>query len=144
MIQLIRELNSGAIRFLKSPSNRIYLILLSLLFLALLAQAIIRLTIYDKADFDMFLDPAIDARFNDKSPFEFWRVNSYTPFFYCVMTLFTPFNETVAIILWTILSFLCVFWTIGIVQYLINGRLPEFDRRSLIAPLALILSLIHI
>lgn len=137
MSNILKELNRAAIRFLTAKSNRVYLIILLLIVIGLVVQAVLRTHVYRMSDFNMFLDPAVDARFRDRSPFVYWQMNSYSPFFYSVMSLFTPFARWLAITLWTLLSILCYFWTIGLVHYLIRGQIPKFTRWLLLAPGAL-------
>ncbi len=138
MIAVIRDLNRGTIAFLGNRDNRWYLILTILFVGVLIVQAVLRAWVYDKSDFNAFVGPAIELKFHGRSPFVEGHYNSYNAFFYCIMNLFAPFARWFAIILWTVISILCYFWTIGLVHHLINGRLPKFKFQLLWAPFAMI------
>ena len=122
--------------FLKEKKNRLYLILFIVVTVLLVAQGIIR-TLRYASDFNMFLDPAIDARFFDKSPFESWKGNSYNAFFYGVMSLLSPFSKWFASLIWSVLNILLFIGSCSI----LNKLLPPLNNKKqyLIAPLLLLL-----
>lgn len=123
MRQLLSNCNREIIAFIRSPKNRLVTIIIILILISLYTQAIIRACFYETlmSDFNMFLDPAVDARFFDKNPFEAWPGNSYNAFFYVIMSLFSPFARWFAVLLWSILN--TYFFIVCI--YIIHQLLPK-------------------
>lgn len=72
-------------------------------FIVCIALSIYRVNIY-MSDFNMFTDPAIDAKFFGKNPITYWNNNSYSPFFYAVITPLTCFSKWFAVLVWSCLS----------------------------------------
>ncbi len=123
--------------FFRHPKNRKLNILLLLLWVGLSIQAILRLG-SGASDFNMFIEPAIDARFFEKNPFEAWPGNSYTAFFYAVMSLFSPFAKWFAIVLWSLLNLCFYILSIAIVHQLLPTKFQHHNFYYWIAPLLLV------
>lgn len=135
MRALIQQLNRGTIRFLSLKENRWIFIVLLLFLVGMYAQAIVRYVVYDKSDFNVFMVPAIGARFHGENPIETYTINSYNAFFYVVLSLLAPFTKWMAITIWTTINLLLYFWIIGISYALINnGNLPQFSKKLLVGP----------
>lgn len=95
----------------------ILLISLTLIFLS-----VNRVTIY-MSDFNMFIDPAVDAKFFDKDPITTWTNNAYSPFFYSVMSVFSIFSRWFAVILWSLISLAGIIISIQIIRHFLGKAL---------------------
>ena len=136
MQELIKSTNQSIYRYLVDPKNRLATIGIFLFMVINIVQAVIRAAVYDFADLNFFLDPAIGTRFFGQDPFVDWPDNSYPPFFYSVMSLLTPFDRWFSSLLWAILNVAFYVWIIAIVNNLIKQTQPERSKWSyFIAPL---------
>lgn len=101
MRHLIKNNYCNLISFLKKrPALKI---LFWLFILSIINLSVYRVIIY-MSDFNMFIDPAIDAKFFHKDPITHWTNNSYSPFFYAIMSFFSIFSRWFAVILWSLIS----------------------------------------
>lgn len=146
MQELIKSTHEAIYRYLTDPANRIATIAIILFMAVNIVQAVVRAAVYDFADLNFFLDPAIGTRFLGQDPFVDWPDNSYPPFFYGVMSLLTPFDRWFSSLLWAILNVAFYVWIIAIINDLIKQTQPERSKWSyFIAPLlTLILLAINI
>ena len=99
-------------------------------------QAVIRAVVYRMSDFNMFLDPAVEARFFGDDPFNNW-LNSYNAFFYVVMSLLTPFARWFSILIWTFLSVMVFIYSIAIVRSLLPKPIKAPRLEVFVVPLLL-------
>lgn len=90
--------------------------------LVLIALSINRVVIY-MSDFNMFIDPAVDAKFFNKDPITTWTNNAYSPFFYSVMSVFTVFSRWFAVFLWSVLSLGFMVIIMQIVKHFLADKL---------------------
>jgi hypothetical protein len=101
-----------------------------------IVQAVIRSAIYHHADLNAFLNPTIDTRFFNGDPFINYPNNSYSSFFYSVMTLLTPFDRWFAALLWAVMNTAFYLLIIAMVNELIRQTQLERKKWSyFIAPL---------
>lgn len=136
MQELIKSTHQSIYRYLTDPSNRIPTIAIILFMVINIVQAVVRAAVYDFADLNFFLDPAIGTRFFGQDPFVDWPDNSYPPFFYGVMSLLTPFDRWFSSLLWAMLNVAFYVWIIAIVNDLIKQTQPQRSKWSyFIAPL---------
>ena len=136
MKELIKTTHQSIYRYLTDPSNRIATIAIFLFMAINIAQAVVRAAVYDFADLNFFLDPAIGTRFFGQNPFVDWPDNSYPPFFYGVMSLLTPFDRWFSSLLWAVLNVTFYVWIIAIINEIIKETQPERSNWSyFIAPL---------
>ena len=136
MKDLKKSTNQSVFRYLSDPANRIVAIAIILFMLLNIVQAVIRAAVYDAADLNFFLDPAIGTRFFGQDPFIDWPDNSYPPFFYGVMSLITPFDRWFSSLLWAVLNVAFYVGIIAIVNEIIKLTQPERVKWSyFIAPL---------
>ena len=91
-------------------------VVLFLFFIVCISLSVYRVIIY-MSDFNMFLDPAVDAKFFEKDPITTWTNNSYSPFFYSVMSIFSPFARWFAVILWSLISILSLMAVYSITKF---------------------------
>ena len=136
MKDLIKNTHQSIYLYLTNPANRLATIGIFLFMVINIAQAVVRAAVYDFADLNFFLDPAIGIRFFGQNPLIDWPDNSYPPFFYGVMSLLTPFDRWFSSLLWAILNIGFYVWTIAIINEIIKQTQPERSRWSyFIAPL---------
>jgi glycosyl transferase family 87 len=146
MRDLLKDTNKSVLQYLTDPANRVASIAILLVMVINIVQAVIRAAVYDFADLNFFLDPAIGMRFFNEDPFIVWPGNSYPAFFYAVMSLLTPFDRWFSSLLWAVLNVAFYIWIIAILNELIRLTQPGRDKWSyFIAPLlTLILFAINI
>ena len=146
MKELLKTTHHSVKTYLTNPANRWISILLIVFMVANVVQAVIRAAIHNFADLNFFLDPAIDMRYYAIDPYVAWPDNSYTAFFYAVMSLLNPFDRWFASLLWAVLNVAFYIWIIAIVNELIRQNQPGRTKWSyFIAPLlTLILFAINI
>ena len=136
MRTLLKTTHQSIYRYLTDPANRLATIGIFLFMVINIAQAVVRAAVYDFADLNFFLDPAIGTRFFGQNPFIDWPDNSYPPFFYGVMSLLTPFDRWFSSLLWAILNVAFYVWTVAIINEIIKQTQPERNKWSyFIAPL---------
>ena len=136
MIGLLNSAHQSIFQYLADPKNRLATIGIFLFMVINIVQAVIRAAVYDFADLNFFLDPAIGTRFFGQDPFIDWPDNSYPPFFYGVMSLLTPFDRWFSSLLWAVLNVAFYVWIIAIVNEMIRETQPERTKWSyFIAPL---------
>ncbi|RLD24726.1 MAG: hypothetical protein DRI71_01710 [Bacteroidetes bacterium] len=136
MKDLIKTTHQSIYRYLTDPKNRWATIGIFLFMIINIVQAVIRAAVYDFADLNFFLDPAIGTRFFGQDPFIDWPDNSYPPFFYGVMSLLTPFDRWFSSLLWAVLNVAFYVWIVAIVNEMIKETQPERTKWSyFIAPL---------
>ena len=136
MIGLLKSTHQSIFQYLADPKNRLATIGIFLFMVINIVQAVIRAAVYDFADLNFFLDPAIGTRFFGQDPFIDWPDNSYPPFFYGVMSLITPFDRWFSSLLWALLNVAFYIWIIAIVNAMIKETQPERTKWSyFIAPL---------
>ena len=136
MIGLLKSTHQSIFQYLADPKNRLATIGIFLFMVINIVQAVIRAAVYDFADLNFFLDPAIGTRFFGQDPFIDWPDNSYPPFFYGVMSLITPFDRWFSSLLWAVLNVAFYIWIIAIVNEMIRETQPERTKWSyFIAPL---------
>jgi hypothetical protein len=135
--ELIRNTNRAIYQFVREKDNRRVTITLLVVLLFMIVQAVLRTAVYRMSDFNLFLDPAIEAKFYGDDPFRNW-LNSYNAFFYVVMSLLTPFARWFSIVLWTLLSILSYIYSIAIIKALLPKPVQAPKLEFLIAPLLLI------
>jgi Glycosyltransferase family 87 len=140
MKSIIKAAYQDILQYLTSPANRITAMAIILFMVVNIVQAVLRAAVYDFADLNFFLDPAIDIRFFGKDPYIAWPDNSYPAFFYAVMSLLTPFDRWFSALLWAVLNIGFYVLIIAIVNEMIRQTQPEKDHWSyFIAPLLTII-----
>ena len=136
IIKLIRDANAKMIAYMLNPRNRIYAILIAIFMLGNLFQALNRAVFIDAADLNGFIDPAIAAKFLDEDPFIMAPNNSYSAFFYVVMSILSPFARWFASLLWGVANIAFYLWSIVVINDILLKTQP--DRKKLnyfIAPI---------
>ena len=104
MITIIKSTYFSIYNYVTNPANRLVTIGIIVFMVANIVQAVIRSAIYHHADLNAFLNPTIDTRFFNGDPFINYPNNSYSSFFYSVMTLLTPFDRWFAALLWAVMN----------------------------------------
>lgn len=136
MKDLIRNTYRAILKYVLNPANRLAVIAIFLFLLINIVQAVIRAAVYDFADLNFYLDPAIGIRFFGQDPVIDWPGNSYPPFFYGVMSLLIPFDRWFSSLVWAILNVAFYIWIIAIINEIISLTQPERVKWSyFIAPL---------
>ncbi len=136
MKDLIRNTYRAILKYVLNPANRLAVIAIFLFLLINIVQAVIRAAVYDFADLNFYLDPAIGIRFFGHDPVIDWPGNSYPPFFYGVMSLLIPFDRWFSSLVWAILNVAFYIWIIAIINEIISLTQPERVKWSyFIAPL---------
>src|SRR5688500_3950011 len=103
MLEIVKDTNRKIRQFISLRSN-LALTIIILIALGVMLVVGVNRVIIRASDFNMFIEPAIDARFHDQSPFEKWQGNSYNMFFYAFMSLLSPFNNWFSVLIWNLIS----------------------------------------
>ena len=109
-------------------------------------QAVVRSVVYNRSDFNAFLRPAIEVRFFDKNFLIDFLFNSYPPFFYTLISLFSPFALWFSSLLWALsiclLSYYCFFLCFYFIEKS-SGRIVPYKWLSFFICIPLIATNIH-
>src|SRR5688572_6825715 len=103
MLEIIKETHHKIRQFISLRANLVLTILILIALVVMIVVSINRVIIH-ASDFNMFIEPAIGARFHDQNPFVQWPGNSYNMFFYAFMSLLSPFNNWFSVLIWNLLS----------------------------------------
>jgi hypothetical protein len=136
MIEIIKDTNGKIRQFISLRSNRVLTLFFLLAITVMIVSAVNRVIIY-ASDFNMFIDPAIDARFHHQNPFVKWTGNSYNMFFYAFMSLLSPFNNWFAVIIWSLVSIYLYILAIAIMHRMLPLAHAKHKWYYLIAPVML-------
>ena len=137
MKELIRNTNQAIWQFARLRRNRWITISIAAGIIFMFIQAVLRTVVYKMSDFNLFLDPAVEARFFGDDPFRNW-LNSYNAFFYVVMSLLTPFARWFSIVIWTLISLLSYIYSIAIIRSLMIRVDNKPRLEAFVAPLLLL------
>lgn len=121
---LIKEAHGRMAAYMLKPGNRLYAILILIFMVGNVLQAMNRAALLDASDLRGYLEACIAAKYLDQDVFITFPNNSFSAFFYVVMSLLTPFAHWFYALLWSLANIAFYLWTMVVMNEIILKTQP--------------------